>query len=67
MSNYKLKTRRSAAKRYRVVGSGRVKVGKKGHRHLLTGKSRKRKRNLRGMRILGKADEAKARSLLPYA
>jgi large subunit ribosomal protein L35 len=67
MAKPKLKTKRAAAKRYRVTGSGRVKVGKKGHRHILTGKSRKQKNRTRGTRILGEADEAKAKSLLPYA
>lgn len=66
MPKIKLKTKRGAAKRYRVTGSGKVKVGRQGRRHILTGKSRKRKRNLRGMKILGKTDEAMAKSLLPY-
>ena len=63
----KLKTKRAAAKRYRVTGKGRVKVGRKGKRHIFTNKSRKRKRNLKGTMLLGPADEAKALSLLPYA
>ncbi len=67
MAKAKLKTKRAAAKRYRVTGSGRIKVGKKGHRHILTGKSRKQKNRTRGTRILGKSDEAMAKSLLPYA
>ena len=67
MAKTKMKTKRAAAKRYRVTGSGRVKTGRKGKRHILTGKSRKRKRNLVGTRLLGPADEAKAKSLLPYA
>ena len=65
-SNGKMKTRSSAAKRYRVTGSGRVKVGRKNKRHNFTGKSMKRKRHLRGTMLLGPADEAKAKSLLPY-
>jgi len=67
MAKTKMKTKRAAAKRYRVTGSGRVKTGKKGKRHILTGKSRKRKRNLRGTRILSKVDEPMAKRLLPYA
>lgn len=67
MARQKLKTKRAAAKRYRVTGSGHVKVGQKGTRHILTNKSRKRKRRLRGTRLLGPADEAMAKSLLPYA
>lgn len=62
----KMKTKRAAAKRYRVTGSGRVKTGRKGKRHIFTNKSRKRKRDLRGNRLLGPSDEAMAKSLLPY-
>jgi large subunit ribosomal protein L35 len=61
-----MKTKRAAAKRYRVTGKGRVKVGRKGKRHIFTNKSRKRKRNLRGSMLLGPSDEAMAKSLLPY-
>ena len=43
-----------------------MKVGCKGKRHMLTGKPRKRKRNLLGMKRIGPADEAMAKSLLPY-
>ncbi len=67
MARQKLKTRRAAAKRYRVTGSGRVKVGRKGKRHIFTNKSRKRKRGLVGMKFLTGGDEVKALSLLPYA
>jgi large subunit ribosomal protein L35 len=67
MAKQKLKTKRAAAKRYRVTGSGRIKVGKKGHRHILTGKSRKQKNRTRGTRILGDVDEPMAKRLLPYA
>ena len=43
----KMKTRKSAAKRYTVTGSGKVRYKKQGLRHILTKKSSKRKRNLR--------------------
>jgi len=67
MARQKLKTKRAAAKRYRVTGSGHVKVGQKGKRHFFTNKSRKRKRHLRGSMLLSAADEPMAKSLLPYA
>jgi large subunit ribosomal protein L35 len=63
----KIKTNRSAAKRFRVAGSGRLKREKAFGRHLLSAKTRKRKRRLRKgtdvdvsdtpriLRILGKA------------
>ena len=62
----KLKTKRAAKKRYRVTGSGRVKVGHKGKRHLFSNKSRKRKRQLRGASLLSPSDTAMALSCLPY-
>jgi large subunit ribosomal protein L35 len=63
----KMKTKRAAAKRYRVTGKGKVKVGRKGKRHNFSNKSRKRKRNLRKSLILGPTDEAMAKKMLPYA
>lgn len=66
MAAYKLKTKKAAAKRYRVTGKGRVKVGHKGKRHIFTGKSRKLKRQLKGTFVLRKCDEPMAKSLLPY-
>ena len=39
----KMKTRKSAAKRYRVTGTGKVKYKKQGSRHILTKKTTKRK------------------------
>lgn len=62
----KMKTRRSAAKRYRVTPNGKVKYKKQGLRHILTKKSRKRKRKLRHLDTLAKPEEARAKKLLPY-
>tara|TARA_B100000700_G_scaffold296973_1_gene361447 strand:- start:140 stop:334 length:195 start_codon:yes stop_codon:yes gene_type:complete len=43
----KMKTKKSAAKRFKVTGSGKVVYNKSGNRHLSTKKSPKRKRRLR--------------------
>ncbi|RME88636.1 MAG: 50S ribosomal protein L35 [Candidatus Hydrogenedentota bacterium] len=43
----KIKTNRSAKKRFRVTASGRLKRAKGFKNHILTKKNRKRKRNLR--------------------
>ena len=43
----KMKTKKSAAKRYTLTASGKVKYKKMNLRHILTKKSPKRKRNLR--------------------
>ena len=66
MPKNKLKTKRAAGKRYRITGGGKVKVGRRGKRHLLANKGRKRKRQLGGTILLGPTDEAMAKSLLPY-
>ncbi|OGW17621.1 MAG: 50S ribosomal protein L35, partial [Nitrospirae bacterium GWC1_57_7] len=44
----KLKTNRSASKRIKTTGTGKLKRQQAGKRHLLTSKSASRKRNLRG-------------------
>jgi large subunit ribosomal protein L35 len=62
----KMKTRRAAAKRYKVTGSGKVKYKKQGLRHILSKKTTKRKRHLRHAGILSPAEEKRARKLLPY-
>ncbi len=62
----KMKTRKSAAKRYSLTASGKVKYKKQGLRHILTKKSTKRKRKLRKNGMLSPAETAKAKKLLPY-
>ena len=62
----KMKTRRSAAKRYQKTASGKIKYKKQGLRHILTKKGAKRKRNLRKAGILSPAEEKRAQALLPY-
>ncbi|WP_320130752.1 50S ribosomal protein L35 [uncultured Sphaerochaeta sp.] len=63
----KMKTRRSAAKRYHVTGTGKVRYKKQGLRHILTKKSSKRKGNLRAPGILAKMEAKIAKTMLPYA
>ncbi len=62
----KMKTRKSAAKRYSVTGTGKVRFKKQGLRHILTKKSTKRKRNLRHTGILSDAEAKRVKVLLPY-
>ncbi|MHC6203442.1 50S ribosomal protein L35 [Breznakiellaceae bacterium SP9] len=67
MSKIKMKTRKSAAKRYSFTGTGKVKYKKQNLRHILTKKSSKRKRNLRHPGILSPANVKEIRKrLLPY-
>lgn len=63
----KMKSKRSAAKRFSITGTGKVKYKKMNLRHILTKKSAKRKRHLRHAGMLSEADAAKVRKqLLPY-
>jgi large subunit ribosomal protein L35 len=48
----KMKTNRGAAKRFKVKKSGKVKRGAAYRSHILTKKSQKRKRNLRGPKLV---------------
>lgn len=62
----KIKTHRGAAKRFRSTAKGRLKRKRPGHSHLLTGKSRKRKRQQR-LPDFAHATEIKGlKRLLPY-
>ncbi len=63
----KMKTRKAAAKRYRVTGTGKVRYKKQGLRHILTKKTTKRKRNLRASSILADVEAKKVKVMLPYA
>ena len=62
----KMKTRKSAAKRYKMTATGKIKYKKQGTRHILTKKSSKRKRKLRHPATLSPVETKKARKLLPY-
>jgi large subunit ribosomal protein L35 len=63
----KMKTKKSAAKRYSFTGTGKVKYKKQNLRHILTKKSSKRKRNLRHAGILsGDNVPVIKKRLLPY-
>lgn len=62
----KIKTNRSTAKRFKVTGSGKIRRRKAFHRHILTKKSPKRKRNLRQDAPVASANEKAIRRLMPY-
>ncbi|MFQ5669490.1 MAG: 50S ribosomal protein L35 [Acidobacteriota bacterium] len=63
----KLKTHRGAAKRFHATGSGKVRRNHAYASHILTKKTRKRKRNLRSRSLISDADQKKVQRLLPYA
>ncbi len=62
----KMKTRKSAAKRYHLTSTGKVKFKKLGLRHILTKKSRNRKRKLGQPGILAESEARRVRTMLPY-
>jgi large subunit ribosomal protein L35 len=62
----KMKTNKSAAKRFRISGKGRVRRSKAGGNHLMQEKSRKRLRRLRKNDMVDKALERHIKRLIPY-
>lgn len=65
----KLKTKKSAAKRFRITGSGKKIVRRKANKnHLLEHKSAEQKhRRLSQLTLVHKNDEKEVRLMLPYA
>ena len=63
---YKMKTNKSAAKRFSFTGTGKVKRKKAGLRHFMRRKNAGTKRNLRKRGYLSAADAPRVKSLLPY-
>jgi large subunit ribosomal protein L35 len=63
----KMKTKKSAAKRFRVRPGGTVKRGQAYKRHILTKKSTKTKRQLRGAVTVHESDVGAIRQMMPFA
>ena len=62
----KIKTNRSAAKRLKRSGSGKLVRNKMGRRHILTTKTRKRKRQLRRKAMVAASMMPRINTLVPY-
>lgn len=62
----KMKTKRSAAKRYKLTGTGKLVRRKAYKNHILTKKSEKRKRTLSLVVEVDKTDRDRAMLQLPY-
>ncbi len=60
----KMKTKSGAKKRFSFTGSGQIKRKHAYKSHILTKKSKKRKRNLTYFTVIDRADEKNIRSLL---
>ena len=63
----KMKTNRGAAKRFKVTGTGKTVYSKSHANHILTKKTRKRKRTLRKPNVIDKTNTAMVKRLIPYA
>mgnify|MGYP001324922536 FL=1 len=60
----KQKTRRGAAKRFKLTGSGKLKRNKANHRHMLIRRSNKAKRKMRQGAIVDAGDRKNVRRML---
>ena len=60
----KMKTKSSAKKRFSFTGTGKIKRKHAFKSHILTKKSKKRKRNLTYFAIIDKTDEKNIRHML---
>ncbi|MCR4798693.1 MAG: 50S ribosomal protein L35 [Lachnospiraceae bacterium] len=62
----KIKTKRAAAKRFKVTGTGKLKRSKANKSHILTKKSTKRKRGLRQAAMTDATNVKAMKKVLPY-
>jgi large subunit ribosomal protein L35 len=62
----KLKTHRGVAKRFKKTAGGKILRSKAFKQHILTSKSSKRKRRMRGTIEVSKADASKLAKMMPY-
>jgi large subunit ribosomal protein L35 len=62
----KLKTRRSAAKRFRFTGTGKVVRNRAFHRHNLTDQPKSAKLRQRNRTLVAAADVRMVKRMLPY-
>lgn len=63
----KIKTKKSAAKRFKTTKKGRVKRQRAFHSHLAQSKNPKRRRRLKQHTYVSKEDEKKIKKILPYS
>lgn len=63
----KMKTKKTAAKRFRKTKNGKFKFSKAFAAHLLTNKSPKRRRNLRQSGVLAPSEVKRIAAMMPYA
>ena len=62
----KIKTKSAAKKRFKKTASGKIKLARAFRRHLLTKKTRKKKRQSRGPAYVAAVDVARVARMLPH-
>jgi len=60
----KMKTRRAAAKRFKLTGRGRIKRNKATHSHMLIRRSNSAKRKMRKATLVDSTEEKRVRRML---
>jgi len=63
----KMKTKSGAKKRFRVRGNGSIKRSQAFKRHILTKKTTKSKRQLRGTTTIHSSNVDSVKAMMPYA
>ena len=67
MANQKMKTKRAAAKRFKVTGTGKLKRNKAYKSHILTNKTTNRKRQLRMSALVDDTNVKTMTKIMPYS
>ena len=62
-----IKTKKSAAKRFKITAGGKVLHTKAGRRHLMQTKNPKRRRGLRGSTVVHETDAYRITQNLPFS
>lgn len=62
----KMKTHSGAKKRFKITKKGKVLRAQANKSHILNKKTTKRKRHLRGTKVVDKSNAAKVKLMLPY-
>jgi len=62
----KLKTHKGASKRFKKTGTGKITRSSAFKRHILTSKTTKSKRHMRGSKVVADGDLKKLVKMLPY-
>lgn len=63
----KMKSKKAATKRFKVRSGGSIKRAQATKRHILTKRTTKNKRHLRGMVTINESDVKEIRRMMPYA